>query len=100
MGERAKTAILVFGAVVLLGGIVSATIVTAGGDAPLDAKSCIDDNDFGIDAGQGEDDCFKDVNGLHGARALVISPDGKYVYAASEVTTRSRSSSATSQVAS
>ena len=85
MGERAKTAILVFGAVVLLGGIVSATIVTAGGDAPLDAKSCIDDNDFGIDAGQGEDDCFKDVNGLHGARALVISPDGKYVYAASEV---------------
>ena len=62
---------------------MSATIAAGGGPLP-EAKSCIDDNDFGSDPLQGEDDCFKDVNGLHAPRALVISPDGKYVYAASE----------------
>ena len=83
MSERAKSVVAILGAVAIMAAIVSATIAAGGSPLP-EAKSCIDDNDFGSDPLQGEDNCFKDVNGLHAPRALVISPDGKYVYAASE----------------
>jgi 6-phosphogluconolactonase (cycloisomerase 2 family) len=56
----------------------------SGGAGPLSAKACIDDNDFETDPDQGEDRCAKDVNGLAGARAVVISPDGGFVYVSSE----------------
>jgi 6-phosphogluconolactonase (cycloisomerase 2 family) len=58
--------------------------ISGPGAGPLSARSCIDDNDFNTDPQQGEDSCSKETNGLSGARAVVVSPDGKSVYVSSE----------------
>lgn len=43
------------------------------------AGGCIDDND------SGPDDCSQSTNGLDGARAVAVSPDGESVYAGSQI---------------
>ena len=45
----------------------------------LTPKGCVDDNDSGAD------DCAEDTNGLDSATSVVLSPDGKSLYAASLV---------------
>ena len=45
----------------------------------LSPQGCVDDND----AGQGPDDCAQQVDGLDGADAVAVSPDGRSVYATS-----------------
>jgi DNA-binding beta-propeller fold protein YncE len=54
---------------------VAAVALAATGD--LGPKGCIDDNDTGPDT------CFKSADGLDGARAVAVSPDGTSVYVAS-----------------
>ncbi len=44
----------------------------------LTSKECIDDNDAGAD------NCDDDTNGLNGAGAVAVSPDGKSVYVIGE----------------
>lgn len=44
----------------------------------LTPQGCIDDNDTGPDS------CAQATDGLEGARAVVVSPDGRSVYAASQ----------------
>lgn len=55
-----------------------------GVDGALTPKGCIDDNDFGTDPEQGEDNCAKSANALHKLTSVVVSEDGKSVYATSE----------------
>lgn len=43
------------------------------------AQGCIDDNDSGADA------CSQSTDGLDGARAVAVSPDGESVYAGSQI---------------
>jgi sugar lactone lactonase YvrE len=54
---------------------IAAAAFAAVGD--LGPKGCIDDNDTGPDT------CFKSTDGLNGARAVAMSPDGKSVYVVS-----------------
>jgi DNA-binding beta-propeller fold protein YncE len=59
-------------------------IFKRGGDGALTPKGCIDDNDFDTDPTQGEDNCAKSANGLAKLTGVVVSRDGKSVYATSE----------------
>jgi 6-phosphogluconolactonase (cycloisomerase 2 family) len=50
----------------------------------LTHKGCIDDDDNGTDPGQGPDTCGDSTDGLSAARTVVVSRDGRSVYASSE----------------
>ena len=50
----------------------------------LTPAGCMDDNDFGTDPSQGEDTCATSTNGLSGASSVVISANGKSLYATAE----------------
>jgi 6-phosphogluconolactonase (cycloisomerase 2 family) len=79
-----KPLIAILAALACVSALVPMALVSAAGKSNLDAKACVDDNDFGTDPEQGEDDCSKETNGLDGVRGIVVSPDGKFVYASSE----------------
>ena len=67
--------------------VVSLDLVDAGArGAPAGAltpKGCIDDNDTATDPDQGEDTCALSANGMHGAKGVVATGDGKSVYVVS-----------------
>jgi 6-phosphogluconolactonase (cycloisomerase 2 family) len=50
----------------------------------LTHRGCIDDDDNGTDPSQGPDTCGDSTDGLDAARTVVVSRDGRSVYASSE----------------
>lgn len=51
----------------------------------LKPKDCIDDNDNATDANQGPDACAQETDGMNGANAVAVSPDGQSVYVAAQL---------------
>jgi 6-phosphogluconolactonase (cycloisomerase 2 family) len=78
---HAASVVAIAGAAVLFG------LVSAGArrspPGVLTPKGCIDDNDTATDPEQGEDGCARSTNGLHGAKGIVVSADGRSAYAVS-----------------